>query len=120
MKHSASAILALSIAATTSIANAHPLPRAANPMPNAVLTSSPPAIRITFSEGLVAPFSGLDLENSAGRAVAVGAARVDPRDNTELVAQVMATLSPGTYTVNWHAVGTDTHHVSGDYRFKVK
>jgi methionine-rich copper-binding protein CopC len=50
----------------------------------------------------------------------VGAANVDPKDNSELVAQVTATLSPGTYTVNWRAVGDDTHHVSGVYRFEVK
>ena len=120
MKHPASIILTLAIATTASVANAHPLLRAASPMPNAVLTSSPPEVRIKFSESLVAAFSGLELKDGAGRAVAVGAANVDPKDNSELVALVRATLSPGTYTVSWRAVGDDTHHVSGVYRFEVK
>jgi len=28
-------------------------------------------------------------------------------------------LKPGAYTVNWRAVGSDTHVVSGDFRFTV-
>jgi len=28
-------------------------------------------------------------------------------------------LKPGVYTVNWRAVGADTHVVSGDFRFTV-
>jgi len=28
-------------------------------------------------------------------------------------------LKPGAYTVNWRAVGADTHVVSGDFRFTV-
>ena len=28
-------------------------------------------------------------------------------------------LRPGAYTVNWRAVGADTHVVSGDFRFTV-
>jgi copper resistance protein C len=120
MGHVASAILTLAVAATTSVAFAHPLPRAASPMPNATLTSSPQEIRITFSEPLVAAFSGLELKDGAGAAVAVGAASVDPGDHKQLAAPVTAPLTPGTYTVSWHAVGEDTHHVSGLYRFVVK
>ena len=120
MKQLASAILTLAMVATTSAASAHPLLKAATPMPDAVLKSSPPEVRIKFSEGLVAAFSGLELKDGAGRPVAVGAAKVDPTDNSELAAAVFATLSPGTYTVNWHAVGDDTHHVSGAYRFEVR
>jgi methionine-rich copper-binding protein CopC len=120
MKHLASAILTLAVAATTSVASAHPLLREASPTPNAVLRSSPPNIRITFSEALVAPFSGVEVKDGGGKAVAVGPTSVDPKDNAELVAPVPATLSPGTYTVQWHAVGADTHHVSGFYSFEVK
>jgi methionine-rich copper-binding protein CopC len=120
MKALASIILALALAAAASTAIAHPLPRAASPTPNAVLTSSPPEIRITFSESLVGAFSGLELKDSAGKAVAIGAATVDRRDDKQLAAPVTTPLSPGTYTVDWHAVGADTHHVSGHYTFAVK
>ena len=120
MKHLASIVLAVVAAATASAAIAHPLPRAASPAPNAALSKSPPEIRITFSEGLVQAFSGLELKDSAGHAVALGASVVDPQDHKQLAAPIKAPLAPGTYTANWHAVGDDTHHVSGHYSFQVR
>jgi methionine-rich copper-binding protein CopC len=112
--------LALAVAAMAPASFAHPLPRAAAPAPNAVLTSSPQEIRITFSEGLVAAFSGLDLADAAGKPVALGPATVDPGDNKVLVAMVRAQLASGVYTVSWRAVGDDTHHVAGHYSFQVR
>jgi hypothetical protein len=99
---------------------AHPMLRAATPAPNAVLTASPAEIRITFSEALVAAFSGLDLKDRSGRAVPTGPAAVSPEDRKALAAPLKARLGAGVYTVNWHAVGDDTHHVSGHYSFLVK
>ena len=98
-------------------ASAHPLPRAASPAPNAALTAPPSEVRITFSEGLVAAFSGLALTDAAGHAVPLGPAVVQDKDI--LAAPIKAPLADGTYTVNWHAVGDDTHHVSGHYSFRV-
>ncbi len=102
------------------LALAHPLPKTASPMPNAVLTAGPHEIRIGFSEGLVAAFSGFELDNAAGQSIALGPAALNPNDDKELAAPIKATLLPGKYTVKWHAVGTDTHHVSGHYSFEVK
>jgi methionine-rich copper-binding protein CopC len=114
-------VLALAAAmATASTSEAHPLPRAAIPAPNAVLTASPPEIKITFSEGLVPAFSGLALQDQAGHAAPLGPSTVDPSDKTTLRAAVTSALAPGTYTVTWHAVGDDTHHVGGHYSFQVK
>jgi hypothetical protein len=119
VKTLASIALALIAAATVSSAIAHPLPRAASPAPNAMLTKSPPEIRITFSEDLVAAFSGLELKDAAGHPMALGPSLVDPQDHKQLAAAIKAPLPPGTYTANWHAVGDDTHHVSGHYSFMV-
>lgn len=120
MKITAASIAAVLAAALAFAADAHPRPRAASPAPNAVLTSSPTEIRITFSEGLVAAFSGIELKSPIGAPVAVGAAGVDPKDRKTLVAPVKARLGAGTYTVNWRAVGDDTHHVAGHYAFQMK
>jgi methionine-rich copper-binding protein CopC len=68
---------------------------------------------------LVAAFSGLDLKDSSGKDVALGSSSVDPKDKRQLVAPIAVRLGPGTYTVNWHAVGDDTHHVAGHYTFQV-
>jgi methionine-rich copper-binding protein CopC len=118
MKPFGPAVLALAAIATS--AAAHPVPKAASPAPNAVLPSSPPEIRITFSEGLVGKFSGLELKSASGQDMAVGRASVSPGDKKQLVAPVKTQLAPGTYTVSWHAVGDDTHHTAGHYTFQVK
>ncbi len=113
-------IAALAALAVASVAAAHPLPKATSPAPNAVLTTSPAEIRMTFSEPLVAAFSGLELKTQAGAPVAIGASAVDRKNRRQLFAPVTAALAEGTYVVNWHAVAADTHHVAGHFSFQVK
>ena len=108
------------IACASTAANAHPQPKTATPKPNAVLVASPAEIRIGFSEGLVLAFSGLEVDDQSGKPVATGDAILNPNDDKELIVPLKATLVPGTYTVKWHAVGDDTHHVTGHYSFQVK
>jgi methionine-rich copper-binding protein CopC len=110
----------VAVAAVSTVAFAHPLPRAATPAPNAMLAASPPEIRITFSEGLVAAFCGVDLKDPAGKSVPLGPAVVSPTDSKVLAAPLRAGLAPGVYTVSWHALGADTHRVAGHYTFQVK
>lgn len=76
-------------------------------------------IRLGFSEGVNAKFSGVDLKDEAGKAVATGPAQVDPKNKKELIVPVSAKLSPGTYSVEWHAVSDDSHRVKGQFSFKV-
>ncbi len=113
-------LIALTLAGHGAVASAHPQPRSATPKPNAVLTSSPGEIRIGFSESLVAAFSGLEIDDQSGKQMDTGDATVNPNDAKELIVPIKGKLAPGTYTVKWHAVGTDTHHVSGHYSFQVK
>ena len=101
-------------------ANAHPLPKTATPAPNAILSVSPTEIRIGFSEAVVIAFTGLEVDDASGTAVATGDATVDPADPKELIVPIKAKLAAGTYTVKWHAVGDDTHHMAGHYSFQVK
>jgi methionine-rich copper-binding protein CopC len=101
-------------------AQAHPQPKTASPKPNAVLTDSPADIRIGFSEGLEVVFSGLEVDDPSGKPVASGPASLDPNDNKKLIVPLQTKLTPGLYTVKWHAVGTDTHHVTGHYSFQIK
>ena len=114
------AVAAAMLLALATAAGAHPLPKAASPAPNAVLATTPAEIRVTFSEGLVAAFSGLELDDASGKVAETGPASVNPDNAKELIVPVVANLTAGTYTVKWHAVGTDTHHVAGHYSFQVK
>ncbi len=85
-----------------------------------MLTSGPNEIRIVFSEPVELAFSGMDMTDQSGKAVALGAASLNPQNSKELIVPVSAALAPGTYTVQWHAVGDDTHRVTGHYGFQVK
>ncbi len=120
MKPTLFSVISALAALTAAAAVAHPLPKAASPAPNGVVTSAPKEVRITFSETLVAAFSGLELKDPTGKTVDLGPSSVGPKDKKQLSAPVTASLAPGTYTVAWHAVSTDTHHVAGHYTFQVK
>ena len=120
-------LLAGLISAASSAADAHP----------ALLSTAPPAdkgagaakpegtgtsprsLRLTFSEGVIAKFSGLEVKDETGRKVAIGAAATDPSDAKQLVVPLAAPLAAGRYSVEWHAVAEDTHRVKGRYSFTV-
>jgi methionine-rich copper-binding protein CopC len=76
-------------------------------------------IRLGFSEGVNPKFSGADLKDDAGKTVPTGSAIVDAKNRKELIVPVSAKLSPGTYTVEWHAVSDDSHRVKGRFSFKI-
>lgn len=93
------------------------------------LTSSAPAadgteraakeIRLSFSESVIAKFSGLELRDESGKPIATGAPAVDPKDKKQLVVPLDAPLPAGKYRVIWHAVSEDTHRVKGEYTFTI-
>jgi methionine-rich copper-binding protein CopC len=98
-------------------AQAHPKLLAANPAANARI-ASPAEIRLTYSETLIGKFSQISLADGAGKPVPLGASQLSP-DRKQLTAAVKGRLAPGTYTVTWRAVSTDTHKVQGGYAFQV-
>lgn len=82
-------------------------------------TTSPKEIRITFSEGIIPQFSGVELRDQRGKLVATGKSDIDPANKKILVVPVEEQLAPGDYKVEWHAVSVDTHRVKGSYSFSV-
>jgi methionine-rich copper-binding protein CopC len=120
MKRLAFSLAMVGVLALAGAVGAHPHPKTTSPAANAVLAASPSEIRIDFNEGVVLAFSGIALSDKNGKPVDLGAAHLQAGDNTKLAAPVKARLGAGTYTVAWHAVGTDTHHTSGHYSFSVK
>src|SRR5260370_39878996 len=112
------AVLAISLIATS--ANAHPKLTAASPAANVSSTPSPTEIKLNFSEGVIAKFSGLELKDEGGRTIATGAPAIDPKDKKQLVVPLPEPLAAGRYTVNWHVVSKDTHRVEGHYSFRIE
>jgi methionine-rich copper-binding protein CopC len=110
-------IAALGLGATA--AEAHPRLQMSNPAPGAKLNAAPKDIRMRFSEGLVVNFTGLELKNGNGKLIPTGKTMLDSGDNMKIVVPIGTRLTAGTYNVAWHAVSTDTHRVSGSYRFQV-
>jgi methionine-rich copper-binding protein CopC len=111
------AVLAISLLATS--ANAHPKLTAASPAADVSSKVSPTEIKLNFSEGVIAKFSGLELKDEAGKTIATGVPVNDPKDQKQLVVPLPAPLKAGHYTVTWHAVSEDTHRVKGEYSFGV-
>jgi copper resistance protein C len=115
--------IAVLVAAVSSLvvqpALAHPKLTATVPAAHAQ-AQPPQEIRLSFSEALVAKFSGLDLKDQEGKRVDTGVADSDPNDRKQLVVPLKAALAPGRYAVEWHVVSEDTHRVKGSYSFEVK
>ena len=100
------------------VAYAHPALKTADPAQDATV-SSPKEIRLTFTEDLVAKFSGLTVKDQSGRVVETASPTVDPNQKRQLIVPISKPLQPGTYDVDWHAVSVDTHKVDGHFSFKV-
>lgn len=85
-------------------------------------------VTITFSEPFMPALSGLEvvmtgMPGMAGHhpAMKVNGIKVAPSsDRKSLVATLARPLPAGTYDVNWHAVGTDTHRMTGTVSFTVR
>jgi len=114
------AAMGVLIAADASgIAWAHPVLEASDPKQDTTV-STPKEIRLTFSENLIAKFSGLTIKDQSGHAFETASPSVDPNDKHSLVVPISTPLAPGTYEVDWHAVGADTHKVKGHFSFRVE
>jgi methionine-rich copper-binding protein CopC len=113
-------LAAAAVLGFVTVADAHPHVTSAGPAPGSVVKTSPKAIRIEFNEAVVVNFSGIDLTDAKGQKHETGAASLSPSDKKQLIVPVNGELSPGKYTVAWHAVGDDTHHVEGKFDFEIK
>jgi methionine-rich copper-binding protein CopC len=111
------AVLAISLLAAS--AYAHPALESASPAPDVSSKVSPTEIKLSFSEAVIAKFSGVEIKNESGKAIPTGVAVTDPKDRKQLVLPLPAPLTAGRYTVTWHAVSEDTHRVKGEYSFGI-
>ena len=119
-------VLAAAVATVSATpALAHPKLLSANPAPNTVV-AAPARVQLSFSETLVAQFSGGDLSMTEMPGMKMASpmrmaitASLAP-DGKTLVLAPARPLSRGTYKLDWHAVSTDTHRVQGSYVFKVR
>jgi hypothetical protein len=107
--------LALQFAAGPAFA--HAFLERARPAVGSEISTSPPAVVITFTEGVEPHFSQIEVQNASGARVDKGNVHIDG-ENTRLAVN-LPTLRPGTYVVTWHVTSVDTHKTEGRFRFTV-
>lgn len=108
---------ACAVAATSAFA--HAFLDHAVPAVGATVPAAPGELQLSFTENVVAAFSGVSVSTQAGGAVATGKARVDASSPNVIHVRLGARLKPGVYVVHWHVVSVDTHRTSGSYKFTV-
>lgn len=113
------ALFALTAAvAVSSQAFAHAHLKTSIPVDKASV-AAPSELDLTFTEGLNLKFSAITVTDGDGKPVGLGEGKLTDGDKT-LVVPVPATLSQGTYKVEWHVLSTDGHKTNGAYSFTVK
>lgn len=113
-----------SMLATTGTAMAHPRLLSTSPAADSTV-SKPTEITLTFSEGLVAPLTGIELTmtgmpgmaNHAPMPIKGFTTKVEGKT---LTAKLPRALPAGTYLLKWHAVAADQHRIENSYSFTVK
>ena len=112
------AALALSLTLPGPVAVAHALLERAVPPVGGTVGKAPAEVTIVFSETVEPTFSSIVVTDATGNRVDTGKAQTASGDAKRLAVGVKP-LSPGTYTVTWHATSTDTHRTQGHFSFTV-
>ncbi len=107
---------AAALALMTGAAQAHAHLVGATPAVDGKVQGSPRDLKLSFTEGVVAKLSGVALTDAAGHVIATGPVSADGKVVT---VPIKATLAPGAYSVEWHAVAADTHRSTGHFGFTV-
>lgn len=123
-KPTAIAVALLSGLLVSTLAQAHPKLLSSTPAEGAAGTP-PDKIELHFSENLVTQFSGAKLlmTEMAGMAhdpMPIKAKVSGGSDPKTMFIIPTAPLTAGTYKVEWRAVSSDTHPITGNVTFKVK
>jgi copper resistance protein C len=115
----AAAVLAGAVTLGAPTVQAHAFLDHAIPAVGSTVPVAPETVTMWFTQELEPAFTTATVIDKSGNSVDAGPAQVDPKDPTELRVAVKK-LSPGTYTVSWHALSVDTHTTTGHFTFEIK
>jgi methionine-rich copper-binding protein CopC len=107
----------------SAVAQAHPKLLSSTPAEGAAV-AAPEKIELHFSEQLTAQFSGAklimtEMPGMSHSPMGVKATIAGSADPKMMVITPAAPLTSGTYKVEWRAVSSDTHPITGAVTFKV-
>lgn len=114
-----SSLLALSVLLGLGFAApawAHAHLDSASPAQGAVLTASPEAVTLAFTENLELALSRLTVADAVGKPVAASALEHEAGD-VRTLRVALPKLAPGVYKVEWRAASVDTHSTEGAFTF---
>ena len=114
----AAAVLAGAITHVSPTVWAHAFLDHANPAVGSTVRTAPEAVTMWFTQELEPAFTTATVTDASGNTVDRGPAQIDPKEPTVLRV-ALRKLSPGTYTVSWHALSVDTHTTTGHFTFTV-
>ena len=108
------------------VAQAHTKLVSSSPAANATV-AKPGRVVLTFSERVVAKFTGATLTMTSMPGMAnhqpmaiTGFTSAMSADGKTLTLTMRRALAAGTYQLKWHAAGADTHRMEGTFTFTVK
>jgi len=124
MKKSAATIAFAAALAMSSLVQAHPKLLSSSPA-DGDSGAAPANIELHFSENLMTQFSGAklimtDMPGMPNSPMGVKAKVSGGSDPKTMVITPASALTAGTYKVEWRAVSSDTHPITGNVTFKVK
>ena len=96
-------------------AHAHDELVSSNPADGAVLEAAPSEIELVFSSELMDLGNQIIVEDATG----TNLAESEPVLTRETLVQAVPALEAGEYTVNWRAVSSDGHPITGTFSFTV-
>jgi Uncharacterized protein, homolog of Cu resistance protein CopC len=112
-------LAALAVIVTPALLFAHAHLVRSTPAVNGRVTTPPSALSLWFSEQPEVRFTSLQLLDSAGNAVSLGAVALIPGNSMGISAPVTGTMTAGKYTVVWRTAAADGHATSGKFAFVV-
>jgi copper transport protein len=111
--------IAAAILAYPALLFAHARLERSTPAANAHLRAAPGSLALWFSERPELSFTVIQLLDSAGARVSLGAAEKTAGDPSGVIVTIAGELRAGEYTVSWRTAAADGHPSSGRYVFFV-
>jgi copper transport protein len=111
------ALAAVIVVALAAPAFAHAQLESTNPAPGAVLTGTPNAITLEFSEPVTVALGGIRLFDENGDRIATDPP-TKPAGNT-VSTETRGKLANGSYVVTWRVTSADTHPIQGAFTFQI-
>jgi methionine-rich copper-binding protein CopC/putative copper export protein len=111
------ALSAIAVLATPALLFAHAHLVKSAPAANAALDSAPTTISLWFSEAPEPKFTSVQLLDSAGAQIPLGAPTSIAQNGVTLA--ITRALGSGLYTVVWRTAASDGHATNGKFSFRV-